>query len=141
MAKQKGKSQAKTRGTSKVGSGGGSLGGIAALVVAVCVGVGGYSSFATSGPKTWGEGFVVSIVAYDRPHYLKQILGALGSATNVEKYTVLFNLEPCDDAKRPEDCKEVHEVARNFTAGKVNHVAVNEKRKGCEYNIKGKYKY
>jgi hypothetical protein len=130
--------KAKSRGTIKGGSGGGVGGAVAAVAIAICIGAAGFSSLSSSGQKTWGEGFVVSVVAYDRPHYLERVLGALGSATNVEKYTVLFHLEPCEDAKRPEDCKAVHNVARNFSASKVTHVTINEKRKGCEYNIKGK---
>lgn len=93
-----------------------------------------YSAAQSDG--TWGKGFVVSIVAFDRPVYLKQALKHLARADGIEKYTVLFFLEPCSASKRPRDCREVHKLAWTFSASKKSVVNINEKQKGCEANIK-----
>ena len=38
--------------------------------------------------------YVISVVAYNRPDYLRQVVAALGQCRGIEKYTVMFFLEP-----------------------------------------------
>lgn len=74
---------------------------------------------------------VVSIVAYNRPQYLKRCLSALGKCRSLHKYTVLLFVEP--------EVAEVAQVARDFAArglAKECFVQVNPVTMGFPHNLR-----
>jgi len=78
-----------------------------------------------------GVGYVVTVVAYNRPSYLRRSLAALGKCKGIEKYTVLIFVEP--------EVPEVAEVARSFASrGLANHCAVhvNPVNMGFPHNLR-----
>jgi hypothetical protein len=73
-------------------------------------------------------GHVISVIAYQRPQYFRNLLEALSKCHGIEKYTVLFCLEPSESG--------VIELAQNFDAAKEVIVQVNPKRLGFNQNIR-----
>jgi glycosyltransferase involved in cell wall biosynthesis len=82
------------------------------------------SSYGTPGSE---GGFVICIVAYNRPNYLRQVLSHLAAAEGIEKHTTYFSIEPSDSG--------VVELAQSFAASKQNIVHVNDQVLGCHANI------
>jgi hypothetical protein len=75
--------------------------------------------------------YVVTLVAYNRPEYFRQVLAALGKCRGVEKYTVMMFLEPVSD--------EVVAVAKEFEArgaAKKVVVHVNPVKFGFPHNLR-----
>jgi hypothetical protein len=70
---------------------------------------------------------VISVIAYQRPKYFSQMLASLEGCIGIEKYKVLFFLEPSDSG--------VIELARAFDATE-SIVHVNSERLGFYKNIR-----
>lgn len=71
---------------------------------------------------------VVSVIAYQRPNYFAQMLATLGACVGIERYKVLFFLEPSSSG--------VIELARAFNAAAESIVHVNSERLGFYRNIR-----
>jgi hypothetical protein len=80
-------------------------------------------SYGADAPK----GFVICIVAYNRPNYLRDVLTHLAAADGIENHITYFSIEPSDSG--------VIELAQGFSASKQNIVHVNDHVKGCHANI------
>ena len=72
--------------------------------------------------------YVITVVAYNRPAYLKQVLDHLAACDGIEKYTVLMFIEPVN--------AECAEVARSFSAAKRSVVHVNPVTMGFPHNLR-----
>mmetsp|Transcript_25045 Transcript_25045/g.67582 ORF Transcript_25045/g.67582 Transcript_25045/m.67582 type:complete len:320 (-) Transcript_25045:139-1098(-) len=72
--------------------------------------------------------YVLTVVAYNRPEYLKQVLDHLAACDGIEKYTVLMFIEPVN-----EECAA---VARSFNAAKRTVVHVNPVTMGFPHNLR-----
>eukprot|EP00941_MAST-03F_sp_MAST-3F-sp1_P002365 g2365.t1 len=72
--------------------------------------------------------FILTIIANDRPDYLSQVLSTLAACSGIEKYTVLFFIEPGND--------EVIRLANEFSAAARSVVTINSSRLGCHANKK-----
>jgi hypothetical protein len=74
------------------------------------------------------HGHVISIVAYQRPIYFERLLKSLSECVGIEKYTVLFFLEPSGSG--------VTKLAQNFDAAAETIVHINPQRLGFYRNIR-----
>jgi tetratricopeptide (TPR) repeat protein len=82
-----------------------------------------------------GTGHVICIVAYDQPEGLQKVLDSLRAATGVQKYTVLFFLEPEPTGDAALKVRKVHDIARAYDASLAS-VHVNRAHLGYGANVK-----
>lgn len=70
---------------------------------------------------------VVSVIAYRRPQYLKQVLESLARCDGIQDWAVMFNLEPGSD--------EVSALAMNFLRCRAGARFLNKERLGHTMNF------
>ena len=68
------------------------------------------------------------MIAYNRPSYFEAVLRSLAGCVGIERYTVLFFMEPVNE--------RVIALARAFSAARETRVTVNPTRLGCHPNKK-----